>query len=70
MSSKINIHNLFNILHPFWIHHTKNWILLSKQYEHLQMAYIIKLFHTLHQLTQRTITESSCPENMHIYKYQ
>jgi hypothetical protein len=38
MSSEINIHNLFHILHPFWIHHTKSWILLSKQYAHLQMA--------------------------------
>ena len=38
MSSKINIQNLFHILHPFWIHHTKTWILLSKQYTHLQMA--------------------------------
>jgi hypothetical protein len=38
MSSEINTHNLFHILHPFWIHHTKNWILLSKQYEHLQTA--------------------------------
>ena len=38
MSSKINIQNLFHILHPFWIHHTKTWILLSKQYTYLQMA--------------------------------
>jgi hypothetical protein len=40
MSSKINIHNLFHILHHFWIHNTKNWILklLSKQFAHLQMA--------------------------------
>jgi hypothetical protein len=37
MSSKINIQNLFNILHPFRVHHTKNWILLSKQITHLQM---------------------------------
>jgi hypothetical protein len=38
MSSKISIQNLFHILHSFWIHHTKTWILLSKQYTHLQMA--------------------------------
>jgi hypothetical protein len=38
MSNKINICNLFHILHPFWIHQTKNWILLSQQYAHLQMA--------------------------------
>jgi hypothetical protein len=38
MSSKISIQNLLHILHPFWIHHTKTWILLSKQYTHLQMA--------------------------------
>jgi hypothetical protein len=36
MSSAINIHNLFHILHPFWIHYTKTWILLSKQFAHLQ----------------------------------
>jgi hypothetical protein len=29
MSGKINIHNLFHTLHPFWIHHTYNCILLS-----------------------------------------
>jgi hypothetical protein len=38
MSSKISIINLFHILHSFWIHHNKTWILLLKQYTHLQMA--------------------------------
>jgi hypothetical protein len=38
MSSKISLQNLFHILHPVRIHHTKTWILLSKQYAHLQMA--------------------------------
>jgi hypothetical protein len=38
MSSTENIYNLFHILHPFWIHHTKTWIFLSKQYAHLQKA--------------------------------
>jgi hypothetical protein len=38
MSSKLNIHNLFIIIHSFWVHHTKNWIFLSKQFAHLQMT--------------------------------
>jgi hypothetical protein len=38
MSSKINIQNLGHILHPFWIHHTKTWILLLNHFAHLQMG--------------------------------
>jgi hypothetical protein len=66
MSSEINIHNLFNILHPIWIHHTKNWIFLAKQSAHLQMTMKNctksyrkrsehQLFRTLHPYRSTTI---------------
>jgi hypothetical protein len=42
ISCKINIYNLFYILHPIWIHHTKYWILLSKQYAQLQFMMAMK----------------------------
>jgi hypothetical protein len=79
ISNVINIHNLFHILHPFWIHHTKNLILLSKQFAHLQMTLKNctkssrrsehQLFHTLHPYRFTTIQKNNLILSIWLYEH-